>query len=96
MIERIEQTAQITEHGLPLAERLERVMQHSPEDVWAYLTSIAKQDTQQDLSTFDEPMVFVHGITDFFEPFAKANDRDFEKHETIAYTATEIRRYDLL
>lgn len=24
--------------------------------------------------------------TDFFEPFAKANDRDFDEHETGAYT----------
>ncbi|WP_215115893.1 ArdC-like ssDNA-binding domain-containing protein [Exiguobacterium sp. s80] len=86
MIEYIEQKAQITEHGLPLAERLERIMQHSSEDVGAYLTSIAKQDTQQDLSSFDEPMMLVHGATDFFEPFAKANDRDFDEHETVAYT----------
>lgn len=31
-------------------------------------------------------MILVHGATDFFEPFAKANDRDFGEHETIAYT----------
>ena len=73
MIKYIEQNAQITEPELPLAERLERIMQHSPEDVGAYLTSIAKQDTQQDLSTFEEPMMLVHGVTDFFEPSAKAN-----------------------
>ncbi len=71
MIEYIELSAQITEHGLPLAERLERIMQHSPEDVDAYLTSLAKQDTQRDLSSFEEAMMLVHGATDFFEPFAK-------------------------
>lgn len=86
MIEHIENLAQITDQRMPLAERLERIMQHSPENVGAYLTSIAKQDTQQDLSTFEEPMILVHGATDFFEPFAKANDRDFDEHETIAYT----------
>lgn len=30
MIEHIEQSAKITEHGLPLAERLELIIQHTP------------------------------------------------------------------
>ncbi len=86
MIEHIENVAHITDQGMPLAERLEQIMQHTPEDVEAYLTNIAKQDTQQDLSAFKEPMMLVHGATDFFEPFAKANDRDFDEHKMTAYT----------
>lgn len=86
MIEHIENVAHITDQGMLLAERLERIVQHRPEDVGAYLTNIAKQDTQQDFLTFDEPMMLVHGAIDFFEPFAKANDRDFDENETNAYT----------
>ncbi|MDM5335770.1 ArdC-like ssDNA-binding domain-containing protein [Fictibacillus enclensis] len=65
---------------------------HNPEDFQSYLTyrPLYEQETQGDLS-FEEPMMYIHGVSREFQPFGEVNNYDLEPYKyaetiyTVAY-----------